>query len=55
MADAYGGEAKPVPIKPNRSITSARSKQGLTKINRRLVSQHDSKSRLNGDETFDQI
>lgn len=57
MADAYGGEAKPVPIKANRSITSARSKQGLTWINRRLASQHDSKSRLNPHEnsTYDQV
>lgn len=53
MADAYGGEAKPVPIKPNWSITSAWSKQGLTKINRRLVSQHDSKSRVGPEETID--
>jgi hypothetical protein len=26
MAEAYGGEAKPMPIKANRNITSARSK-----------------------------
>ena len=38
MAEAYGGEAKPVPIKANRSISSARSKQGLTRINWRMTS-----------------
>lgn len=33
MAEAYGGEAKPVPLKaPIRTITSARSKHGLSHV-----------------------
>ena len=49
MAGAYGGRADKVPINPNRSIASARSRNSKAFKKRKLTSKADSVAGYNRD------